>query len=308
MTAHVHSSVVFGISDHWTRCHVQNRKQQSVFGAILGKRSGDESVELVCAFEVSTIRQDGIELVDEEYFNARAQLLKETLPDLEFLGFYTTGNHSSLDPQDECLQNQAVKFCRSPGFLLKFNPSCPITEDKISLSLHSFHIDPSTGGPISLEAVPCKVISDRSEQIGVGHASRFCNVTLSGGTQSAVKNLSSHFGAARNLIDGVTCCSTYMEAVQSGKIVGDPEIISGIRKLSEKLLAKKSPELANSEDQQAADQKLTMLLTTMTGVQGSMASLITKLNLINSDRFSTQMGGMKKHFRGTGGILEAFMM
>jgi len=300
---------VFAISDHWTRCLAQDGKQQKVVGAIQGRRSTDGSVEFTSTFEVSIPQDINVELlVDEEYFNARAQLLKETLPDLEFLGFYTTGDHSCLDQQDECLQKQAAKFCKSPGYLLKFNPSTPITEDKISLSLRSFDIDPSSGAPVSLEAVPWKVVSDRSEQIGVGHASRFCNLTLSGGNQSAVKNLSSHFGAAKILVDGLTHCSEYVEAVQSGKIVGDPEIVADIHKISEKLSAKKSPELENLENQQTADQKLTMLLTTMTGVQGNMANLITKLNLINSDRFNTQMGGMKKHLRGPGGMLEAFMM
>jgi len=307
MTSHVHSSVVFAISDHWTRSLVQNRKQQSVFGAILGKRSGSGGVEIVCTFELSTTRGDSIELIDEEYFNARAELLKETLPDLEFLGFYTTGDHSTLGPQEEYLQNQSAKCCKSPGFLLKFNPLCPVAEDKVSLTIYSFDVDPSSAGPISPVAVPWKIFSDRSEQISVDHASRFCNMTLSGGTQSAVKNLSSHFGAARNLIDGVAACNGYVEAVQSGKIAGDPKIVSDIRKLSEKLSVRKSPELANLEDQQAADQKLTMLLTAMTGVQGSMANLITKLNLINADRYGPQVG-MKKHLRGAGGMLEAFMM
>jgi len=309
LMVHVRSSVVFAISDHWTRVFVQYRKHQNVFGAILGRRITNGGAEFVCSFEVNTVRQDAIiETVDEEYFNARLLLLKEILPDLEFLGFYTTGDHSCLDQQDECLQKQAAKFCKSPGYLLKFNPSTPITEDKISLSLRSFDIDPSSGAPVSFEAVPWKVVSDRSEQIGVGHASLFCNLTLSGGNQSAVKNLSSHFGAAKILVDGLTHCSEYVEAVQSGKIVGDPEIVADIHKISEKLSAKKSPELENLENQQTADQKLTMLLTTMTGVQGNMANLITKLNLINSDRFNTQMGGMKKHLRGPGGMLEAFMM
>ena len=72
-----------------------------------------------------------------------------------------------------------------------------------------------------------------------------------------------------------------------------------------------------------------MLLTTMTGVQGSMAEvssstddlllssmlkclifqLITKLNLINSDRFGKQqMVGMKKHLRGPASMFDAFVM
>jgi len=310
MMVHVRSSVVFAISDHLTRCLAQDGKQQKVVGAIQGRRSTDGSVEFVCTFEVSIPQDVNVELlVDEDYFNARAQLFKETFPDLEFLGFYTTGDHSCLDQQDERLQKQAAKFCKSPGYLLKFNPSSPITEDKISLSLHSFDVDPPSGGPVSLEPVPSwKVVSDRAEQIGVEHASRFCNLAFSGGNQSAVKNLSSHFGAARNLIDGLTRCSEYLEAVESGKIVGDPEIVEDIRKLSGKLSAKKSPELEDLENQQAADQKLTMLLTTMTGVQGNMADLITKLNLINSDRFGKQVGGMRKNLRGPGSIFEAFMM
>lgn len=57
-------------------------------------------------------------------------LVKETFPDLEFLGYYTTGDHTETDPQDVAIQKQAMKFNESP-FLLKFNAENPIISEKV---------------------------------------------------------------------------------------------------------------------------------------------------------------------------------
>jgi len=290
---------------HWTRTATQ-LKQEEVFGAILGKKVG-RNVEIASAFELRTTanKKGDIQSIDEEYFDARSQLLKETFPDLEFLGFYATGDHLSCGVQDEFVQKQAMKYNDSP-LLLKFNPQHPVTGDKISLGLYRSVVDLSGGGSVAFQPVTWKTVSDLSEQIGVDHASQFSNMAGSN-DQGAMKSMAGQLWAGGNFIDSVSICLDYVKAVQEQKIRPDAGILRDIYVLSEKLSVPKSEELSKLENQQIADQKLTMLLTSMANVEGSMSSLVSKMNVLNCDRYGAQMGMMRKHMRGAG-IMEHFLM
>jgi hypothetical protein len=57
-------------------------------------------------------------------------IVKETYPDLDFLGFYLCGDHERTTDEDIHLQRQALPHNESP-FLLKFNAAMPVISDKV---------------------------------------------------------------------------------------------------------------------------------------------------------------------------------
>jgi len=57
---------------------------------------------------------------------------KETFAELEFLGFYVSGDHERVIEDDIYLQRQALQHNESP-FLLKFNVFAPVISDKVGL-------------------------------------------------------------------------------------------------------------------------------------------------------------------------------
>uniref|UniRef100_A0A915E037 COP9 signalosome complex subunit 6 n=1 Tax=Ditylenchus dipsaci TaxID=166011 RepID=A0A915E037_9BILA len=276
-TTFIHSLVTLSISDQWTRARVQNGTPR-VAGACLGKQSG-RNIEIMNTFEVkSTSNEDGIMILDEEYFNGRAELFKETFSDLEFLGFYITGAHTKTDLQDTSIQKQAMKFSESP-FLLKFDTAVPVVSDKLSLGVFESVVHPVNESELIFHSIPVKIVSELSEQIGF---------------QVPIRAIWSHEHSAA----GVSAAHDYVSAVKEGKVETDEVLLKDIYKLCQKLCEVKSSSLVEKETKQASDKKLLVLLTAITNVQGSFYDLVTKLNILSSERFSTHPGGpmsMKKH-------------
>jgi len=294
----IHSLVTLSISDQWTRARVQNDGSPRVAGALLGKQSG-RNIEILNTFEVRTIvNEAGILVLDEEYFNGREVLFKETFSDLEFLGFYTTGAHTVTDKQDVAIQKQAMKFCESP-YLLKFDTAAPVIGDKLSLGVFESVINPADESEIIFHSIPVKIVSELSEQIGLDHVARFSNTGNS--TESTVaKYLSAQFGAMGTLLQGISVAHDYVKAVQEGRVARDEALLRDIYKLCQKLCEVKSSGLVDKETKQASDKKLMVLLTAITDVHGSLFDLVTKLNVLSSERFSmtyASIGSMniKKH-------------
>ncbi|CAK5015891.1 unnamed protein product [Meloidogyne enterolobii] len=123
ISALIHPVVVLNISDQWTRARV--------CGAILGKQSGRD-VEIWNSFELKSSIVESHLVLDEEYFVQRNLLYKETFAELEFLGFYVSGDHERVIEDDIYLQRQALQHNESP-FLLKFNVFAPVISDKVGL-------------------------------------------------------------------------------------------------------------------------------------------------------------------------------
>jgi COP9 signalosome complex subunit 6 len=294
----IHSLVTLSISDQWTRARVQNDGTIKVAGALLGKQSG-RNIEIINTFEVHSINVGGILQLDEEFFNGREVLFKETFPDLEFLGFYITGDHTRTDEQDVSIQKQAMKFSESP-YLLKFNTEKPVICDKLSLGVFDSIVNPATEQMV-FHSIPVKIVSELSEQIGLDHVARFSK-TGNTAESTASKYLSAQFGAMGTLLQGVNIAHEYVKAVREGKVERDEVLLKDIQKLCQKLCETKANALSEQEAKQASDKKLMMLLCAMTDVQGSLYELITKLNLLSSERFSVgpshSSSGMNPRSRG----------
>lgn len=300
-TALIHSVVVLNISDQWTRTRLQHGSPRPVCGALLGKQTG-RNIEIWNCHELVTstlpAENNGAGqrlLVDEEYFVQRGMLYKETFPELEFLGFYVTGDHERTSEEDVHLQRQAWPHNESP-FLLKFNAAEPVLSDKLSLTLFDSAVDPANEDFLIFQPIPIKITSELAEQIGLDHVARYSKTGVS--TESTVaKQMGAQIGAINRFQQGLATAHDYVKAVQEGRLDRDETILREIQKLCLKLSIHSAKPSAESEREvlQTSDHKLLVLLSAICSTQGAMFQLIENVNVLARDQLHRERSSMMQH-------------
>ncbi|KAL3101884.1 hypothetical protein niasHS_003293 [Heterodera schachtii] len=293
-TALIHSVVALHISDHWTRVRVQNNNSQKVHGALLGKHSG-RNIEISNAFELKVLETDDKKLdVDEEYFAQRSALYKETFADLDFLGFYVTcdDNEQALE-SDVFLQRKAMIHSEAP-ILLKFNASEPVACDKLSLTVFDSRVDPTDEQQLLLQQVPVKIVNEVAEQIGLDHLARYSREGAPA-ESTASKQLGAQIGSIASLHQGLFIASQYIKSVQNDQIERDNSILQEINKLCQKLAVLDANSALENNFLQSTDQKLLVLLTALTSVQGQTVRLVDRLNVLARDRLQHERSSFIQH-------------
>jgi hypothetical protein len=114
----LHPLVIMNVSEHWTRIRAQENCAQQVIGALIGKQNG-RNIEIMNSFELNFDRIENDIIIDRDYYNTKESQFKQVFPDLDFLGWYTSGdipNESDLK-----IHKQIIEINESPLFL-KLNP------------------------------------------------------------------------------------------------------------------------------------------------------------------------------------------
>lgn len=108
LSVQVHPLVVMNISDHCNRSKYIEPKQTRVIGALLGKQEG-KTLEVINTIELS-YKQEGPTnqiIINEEFLKRRLEAYKKMFPNLDCLGWYSTGSSQTSDvPKPEDLQVQ----------------------------------------------------------------------------------------------------------------------------------------------------------------------------------------------------------
>lgn len=118
VSAYLHPLVIMNISEHWTRLRAQEGCPQPVFGALIGKQKG-RNIEIMNSFELHyTIENDNV-IINKLFYLQKEEQFKQVFPDLDFLGWYTTGEKPN--PKDIHVHKQISEINESPVFL-KLNP------------------------------------------------------------------------------------------------------------------------------------------------------------------------------------------
>ncbi|CAK5048963.1 unnamed protein product [Meloidogyne enterolobii] len=269
ISALIHPVVVLNISDQWTRARV--------CGAILGKQSGRD-VEIWNSFELKSSIVESHLVLDEEYFVQRNLLYKETFAELEFLGFYVSGDHERVIEDDIYLQRQALQHNESP-FLLKFNVFAPV-----SISVFDSSVDPVNENSLIFHSITVKIVSEMAEQIGLDHVARYSKTNASAESTTS-KQMAAQFGAINTFLQGIAVAKAYVKSVQLGQIEKDDYILKEINKLCFKLSvhSEKFAEQCSRDNLQTSDHKLLVLLSAFCSVQGAMFQLVEKVNTLARD-------------------------
>lgn len=119
VSAFLHPLVIMNISEHWTRLKAQEEgKPQPVYGALIGKQKG-RNIEIMNSFELNYSIENGNVIIDKVFYLHKEEQFKQVFPDLDFLGWYTTG--AEPDIKDINVHKQILEINESPVFL-KLNP------------------------------------------------------------------------------------------------------------------------------------------------------------------------------------------
>merc|ERR1719348_1318039 len=110
----LHPLVIMNISEHWTRIKAQKGKPEQVFGALIGKQAGRD-IEIMNSFELDFNIIEGNVVIDRDYYNTKEEQFKQVFSEMDFLGWYSTGDQPSV--LDIAVHKQISEMSESPLFL-----------------------------------------------------------------------------------------------------------------------------------------------------------------------------------------------
>ena len=96
VTVSLHPLVIMNISEHWTRTKAQAGSPQKVYGALIGKQKG-RAIEVMNSFELDFNTVEGKVLIDRDYYNIKEEQFKQVFSEMDFLGWYSTGEAPTED-------------------------------------------------------------------------------------------------------------------------------------------------------------------------------------------------------------------
>merc|ERR1712215_600005 len=85
----------------------QEGRPVPVYGALIGKQNGRD-IELMNSFELDYNMIEGCVVIDRDYYNTKEEQFKQVFSDMDFLGWYSTGDHPSKIDADVHKQNSDI--------------------------------------------------------------------------------------------------------------------------------------------------------------------------------------------------------
>ncbi|OAD47012.1 COP9 signalosome complex subunit 6 [Eufriesea mexicana] len=221
----LHPLVIMNVSEHWTRLRAQEGIDQLVYGALIGKQKG-RNIEIMNSFELlfTCIKDDVI--IDRDYYNTKEEQFKQVFSEMDFLGWYTTGDMPN--ERDITVHKQLCEINESP-VLLKLDPR-PKNTDQLSVSMYESVID-LVNGEATMLFVPLTytLATEEAERIGVDHVARMC------------KHLTAQHSAIKMLHSRVKLVLKYVQAVQNGELKGNHEVLRAACSLGHRLPVLNNP-------------------------------------------------------------------
>lgn len=236
----LHSLVILNISEHWTRVRAQLDKPVKVFGALLGRQKG-RNIELCTSFEMKMDPcQDNPEFqeIDLEFLNTNIGQFKQVFSDLDFLGWYTTGN--TPVENDIALHKQVCTINESP-VMLKLDPFGKHTD--LPVYIYESVIDLINGDVTMLFIeLEFSLATEEAERIGVEHIAKHSSNDTQ--VQSTVADhLNTQYSAISLLNNRIRVIYEYVKAVKENKnnVKKNNEILRDIQSLCNRLPVMNSP-------------------------------------------------------------------
>jgi len=202
----VHPLVIMNISQHFSRIRAQLSSEEgpartfTVKGALIGVM--EPQLEICDTFEVPSDVTDPVSFMDLEFMIAKMEHLNE-VTDQEIVGWYTTSNHSVS--QHDLTQSKMVDTkCGDTRMLMMkvdpFNDTAPAVvyeflETENCLEQREFCMETQDEERIGMDRILGDGLSDRS------------------------------MSAAERVLEKVKILRNYLEAVASGELEGDIDLI-----------------------------------------------------------------------------------
>ncbi|XP_037948549.1 COP9 signalosome complex subunit 6-like [Teleopsis dalmanni] len=275
VTISLHPLVIMNISEHWTRIRAQSGEITQVYGALIGKEKG-RNIEVMNSFELKVDNVGDDVIINLDYYNTKEQQYKKVFSDLDFIGWYTTGEAPT--ERDLKIQKQIANINECP-IMLQLNPLSRSVE-QLPLKLYETVID-LINGEATMLFVPLTytLATEEAERIGVDHVARMS--TNETGEKSVVaEQLVATGSAIKMLSKRIKIILKYVKDVNAGKLPVDHEILRDIYALSHRLPVMQDEAFHKEFYTQCNDVILISYLGTLTKGCNDMNNFINKFNIL----------------------------
>nr|SVE75850.1 EOG090X08T4 [Daphnia hispanica] len=282
----LHPLVVMNISEHWTRVRAQEGKAQQVIGALIGKQKG-RSLEIMNSFELVFTVIDNI-VIDRDYYNTKEEQFKQVFSDMDFLGWYTTGD--SPNESDIHVHKQICEINESP-VILKLNPFTRNAD--LPVTMYESVIDLVNGEATMLFVeLSYTLATEEAERIGVDHVARMASGDSNESSQVA-EQLQAQHNAVKMLANRVRLILEYIRAMERGEVPKSHEVLREAKSLTHRLPVLNSEIFQEEYYTQYNDVLLQTYLASITKACHDLHQFVTKFNIL-CDR----QGIMGRRMRG----------
>ncbi|GJQ84920.1 hypothetical protein Trydic_g527 [Trypoxylus dichotomus] len=287
ITCSLHPLVIMNVSEHWTRERAQNISIQRVIGALIGKQKG-RNIEIMNSFELvfTIIGRDVV--IDRDYYNIKEGQFKQVFSDMDFIGWYTTGD--APNTADITIHKQICEINESP-VMLKLNPFDK-NIDHLPVTLYESVID-LINGEATMLFVPLTytLATEEAERIGVDHVARMSS-TDAGENSLVAEHLTAQHSAIKMLYSRVKLVLEYIKAVKKNEIPRNHEILREAYSLCHRLPVIQSSRFRQDFYNQCNDVGLMTYLGTLTKGCNDLNQFVNKFNILYDRQ------GMGRRMRG----------
>jgi len=276
VTVSLHPLVIMNISEHWTRTKAQAGSPQKVYGALIGKQKG-RAIEVMNSFELDFNTVEGKVLIDRDYYNIKEEQFKQVFSEMDFLGWYSTGEAPTED--DIEIHKQICEINESPLFL-QLNPLSG-RPSNLPLALFESVIDIVKGDARMLFVkLGYTLATEEAERIGLDHVAR-----ISSGNDEIQSRVSEHLmvqhSAIKMLASRVALIRDYVKAIESGELPLNHDIIREIAALASRLPVLQADHFQPQFYTQCNDAALMSLMGSIQKSCNNLMHFIHKYNVLH---------------------------
>lgn len=271
----LHPLVIMNVSEHWTRASAQSGKAEQVLGALIGKQKG-RNIEIMNSFELLFHKIEDEILLDRDYYNMKEDQFKQVFSELDFLGWYSTGEF--IADLDIKIHKQVCQINESPVFL-KINPLAQHSE--LPVNIYESVIDVvDNEAKMRFVELPYVLATEEAERIGVDHVARLSS-NDSGEASTAAQHLMAQYNAVKMLHSRVTLILEYVKAMENGLVSKNHEILREARSLCHRLPVLNSKQFEVELHTQHNDVSLMSYLGVLTKACNTINQYVNKFNVLN---------------------------
>lgn len=275
ITVSLHPLVIMNVSEHWTRLRAQEGSPQTVIGALIGKQKG-RNIEVMNSFELLFSVIEGDIIIDRDYYSLKEEQFKQVFSDMDFLGWYTTGEVPA--ERDIAVHRQICNINECPVMLM-LNPSA-INTEQLPVVLYESVIDMINGSATMLLApLTYTLAAEEAERIGVDHVARVSSGEAAYNSLVA-EHLSAQRSAIKMLVSRVRAVLATVTAIKDGTLPPRPELLRDARALANRLPLLTSAQFRNHFYNQCNDVALMTYLGTITKGCNGINQLVNRFNIL----------------------------
>jgi len=270
----LHPLVIINISDHYTRCSLNVKSEGRVIGCLLGEQKG-RVIHITNTFEMNFKAESEEQSLDEEHLGAKKEQYKTVFPDLEVIGWYSTGD--KIQESDMGTHKTISTINESPVFLL-LDPKISEGSRDLPIMLYEtvLHVIEGTPSQIFVQA-KYTVDSLEAERVAVDQVARI----VPSGKSSSSEQLSSHMTGMQNAIKmlrtRISAVLDQVKLMRDGKIPYDHGLLREISSLVRRLPVG-TDKVRDALHSDYNDTLLMTYLSVMTKGNAALHELVNKIN------------------------------